>query len=304
MDLALAKRCVRASLAAYHDPSAYGRGCNALVEVCGWESVASFFAYNDDELLIVFRGTLLARGADDADRWDTMLGGMMFNFAFAQTDGCGGRVHRGFLAALDGIWRPLGEKLRRIDAARGDAVRDNAARDNAARDDAALDNGSWRRLVITGHSKGAALATLAAWRLWQEGRPVDAVYTFGGPRVGNAAFARSYPAPLYRFENRDDPVPHLPPPPRLAKHLRPILGEWVVANVDYQHAGELYFLDWTGRLQAPGSTDLMLSAIRAGRMVMTLLGNRRQAIADHRCEAYAAALDAVSAVGHVPNVPG
>lgn len=283
MDLGVAKRCVRASLAAYHDPSAYGRGCNSLVEVCGWESVASFFAYNDDELLIVFRGTLLARGADDADRWDTMLGGMMFNFAFAQTDGCGGRVHRGFLAALDGIWRPLCERLRRIEEGR--------------------DNGRGRRLVITGHSKGAALATLAGWRFWQEGRPVDAVYTFGGPRVGNAAFAQSYPAPLYRFENRDDPVPHLPPPPRLAKHLRPILGEWVVANVDYQHAGELYFLDWLGRVQTPGSRDLMLGAIRAGRMVMTLLGNRRQAVADHRCEAYAAALGAVPAVGHVSNVP-
>jgi hypothetical protein len=266
MDLAVAKRCVRASLAAYHDPLVFGRGCNALVEVCGWESVASFFAYNDDELLIVFRGTLFAHGPEDAERWDTMLGGMMFNFAFTQTDGCGGRVHRGFLAALDGIWRPLADRLRRID-------------------------GGQRRVIITGHSKGAALATLAGWRFHQEGRPVSAVYTFGGPRVGNAAFARNYPAPLCRFELRDDPVPHLPPPPRLAKHLRPILGEWIVANVDYQHAGELYFLDWTGRLHGPGSSDVMLGAIRAGKMVMTLLGNRRQAIADHRCEAYAAALE-------------
>jgi hypothetical protein len=271
MDLAVAKRCVRASLAAYHDPLVFGRGCNALVEVCGWESVASFFAYNDEELLIVFRGTMLARGADDAERWDTMLGGMMFNFAFAQTDGCGGRVHRGFLAALDGIWGPLCDKLARM----------------------ARSDGAERRLLITGHSKGAALATLAGWRFQEAGRAVGAVYTFGGPRVGNAAFARNYPAPLYRFEHKDDPVPHLPPPPRLAKHLRPILGEWVVANVDYQHAGELYFLDWTGRLQKPGSSDLMLGALRAGRMVMTLLGNRRQAMADHRCEAYAAALESV-----------
>ena len=269
MDLAVAKRCVRASLAAYHDPLVFGRGCNALVEVCGWESVASFFAYNDEEVIIVFRGTMLARGADDAERRDAMLGGMMFNFAFAQTDGCGGRVHRGFLAALDGIWGPLGDKLGRIIDQRA------------------------RRLLITGHSKGAALATLAGWRFQQEGIPVGAVYTFGGPRVGNAAFARTYPAPLYRFELRDDPVPHLPPPPRLAKHLRPILGEWVVANVDYQHAGELYFVDWGGRLQKPGAADLMLGAVRAGRMVMTLLGNRRQAIADHRCEAYAEALDTV-----------
>jgi hypothetical protein len=68
-----------------------------------------------------------------------------------------------------------------------------------------------RMLWITGHSLGGALATLACRQLQADSFPVQATYTFGGPRVGNAAFAASLPAPLYRFVLGDDIVPHLPP---------------------------------------------------------------------------------------------
>jgi hypothetical protein len=95
---------------------------------------------------------------------------------------------------------------------------------------------------------------------------------------------------VYRFEHRDDPVPHLPPSPRLAKHLRPLLGDWVSTNVDYEHAGDLCFLDWSGRLRIASGDDMVLKALRAGRLVMQLLNDRRQAFADHSCEAYVAAL--------------
>jgi hypothetical protein len=268
MQLAVAQRCSQAALAAYHDPHAFGRDCQAVVEVCDWNAVASFMSCTADELLLVFRGTLVARPEDGQDRWDTMLGGMVFNFAFAQTDGYGGRVHRGFAAALEGIWQPLTAKLRQL----GDST---------------------RRLVITGHSKGAALATLAGWRFHQEGRPVEAVYTFGSPRVGNDAFAEHYPVPLYRFEHRDDPVPHLPPPPRLARQLEPFLGTWVSANVDYRHAGELFFLDWSGKLVSAQTTRMLLSTVRGARLLVALFRNRAQALAEHSCEAYAEALRAL-----------
>lgn len=45
------------------------------------------------------------------------------------------------------------------------------------------------KLYITGHSMGAAIATLAAIHLQQDGMPVESLYTFGCPRVGNQAFA-------------------------------------------------------------------------------------------------------------------
>ncbi|TVR59445.1 MAG: lipase family protein [Gemmatimonadales bacterium] len=73
-----------------------------------------------------------------------------------------------------------------------------------------------RRLFITGHSLGGALATLFAFRAAAvDGLPVQGVYTFGAPRVGNIPFADGYEALLgsrtHRWQNRSDPAPAVPP---------------------------------------------------------------------------------------------
>lgn len=71
-------------------------------------------------------------------------------------------------------------------------------------------------LVITGHSIGAAIATLAAAELRSMNHSVD-TYTFGSPRVGNSAFATfvTNQAPglgqNYRMTHFNDPVPQIPP---------------------------------------------------------------------------------------------
>ncbi|KAK7915325.1 Lipase [Apiospora marii] len=77
------------------------------------------------------------------------------------------------------------------------------------------------RIATTGHSLGAALATLSAAHLRQamQGVPVDA-YLYGSPRVGNPEFADFVNAQSSRTEGRgsntyrithyDDPVPRLP----------------------------------------------------------------------------------------------
>ena len=71
-------------------------------------------------------------------------------------------------------------------------------------------------LFVTGHSLGAALAVLAAFRLQtKENVTANAVYTFGLPRVGGQAFVDQYEPILgaitYRIVNGDDPVPSVPP---------------------------------------------------------------------------------------------
>jgi hypothetical protein len=73
------------------------------------------------------------------------------------------------------------------------------------------------RLLVTGHSLGAALAVLAAFHLQEKlASPihVDAVYAFGLPRVGGPAFAAAYEPALgartHRLVNGDDPVPAVP----------------------------------------------------------------------------------------------
>ena len=51
---------------------------------------------------------------------------------------------------------------------------------------------------VTGHSLGGALAVLAALELSWQKFPVEQVYTFGQPRVGNCAFANLYDTePVY-----------------------------------------------------------------------------------------------------------
>ena len=71
-------------------------------------------------------------------------------------------------------------------------------------------------LIITGHSIGAAIATLAGAELRSMNYTPD-IYTFGSPRVGNLAFATfvtdQTPAMggNYRMTHVNDPVPQIPP---------------------------------------------------------------------------------------------
>ncbi|MBS0263925.1 MAG: hypothetical protein JSS02_18445 [Planctomycetes bacterium] len=81
-----------------------------------------------------------------------------------------------------------------------------------------------RPVWFTGHSLGAALATIAAAR-YAAMRPVQGLYTFGSPRVGNRQFVQSVPANAMRIVNNADLVAGLPPP---------IAG--------YKHAGQFKFL--------------------------------------------------------------
>ena len=68
-------------------------------------------------------------------------------------------------------------------------------------------------LYITGHSLGAALATLATQRLEQNNiyrMQIAACYTFGSPRVGNTEFEKDFKSPVYRVINTTDIVTVIP----------------------------------------------------------------------------------------------
>jgi len=69
-------------------------------------------------------------------------------------------------------------------------------------------------IQITGHSLGAALSVHAGLDIIQSlNHPVDIVYNYGQPRVGNPTFEAYQKSVLntYRVTHWQDPVPHLPP---------------------------------------------------------------------------------------------
>jgi hypothetical protein len=93
-----------------------------------------------------------------------------------------GRVHRGFADALRGLRSQILDWI--------ESTKPNTA-----------------KLILTGHSLGAAMATLAS-TLWQSGWLV----TLGSPRVGDAEFIATVKAPqIVRFVDCCDVVTRVPP---------------------------------------------------------------------------------------------
>lgn len=72
------------------------------------------------------------------------------------------------------------------------------------------------KLMVTGHSLGGALATLAAHAITTKFKNLSAptVYTYGEPRVGNQPFAQEYNTLIpdhFCIVNGQDPVSRIPP---------------------------------------------------------------------------------------------
>ncbi len=163
--------------------------------------VAAIIGGNKKNLILAFRGTVM-----EVRNWKQLLlmaANWLVNLACDQVEherhSC--RIHRGFSHAIDNI-------RDQID----DAVRSRLR--------------PGQRFWITGHSLGGALANLTANEFCAAGRvEVAGTYTFGAPRVGDAAFAESCRTPHYRIENRHDFVPHIPPPPSLVGLGRMIVEE-------------------------------------------------------------------------------
>jgi len=143
-----------------------------------------FFAGNDTFAILSFRGTEKDNphdiGADlDLIPWpQKALGGRS-----------AGLVHRGFQNYLGSVWTNVAQLVR-------DYRRSHQNQE----------------ICITGHSLGAAVATLAFYQLQD---PHSSLYTFGCPRVGNRAFCNDLMLParsrgIYRIVDNEDAVTHIP----------------------------------------------------------------------------------------------
>ena len=121
-------------------------------------------------ILVAFRGTSsLEDFLCDADFFTTRIN--------LNTDA---RVHLGFYRAYKSIESRLKARLDEIITRR--AVGSSTCN---------LQPATCTSIVFTGHSLGGALALLAAYYL-SHFYNIEAVYTFGAPDVGNAAFTKSF----------------------------------------------------------------------------------------------------------------
>jgi triacylglycerol lipase len=153
----------------------------------------------DGTLFVAFRGT-----QPDALR-DLFVDA---DFRFAEGPGGVGRVHKGFLAAFAALARDIGDWIV-----------------------------PGRRLVVTGHSLGAAMATIMAAVHHQA-----ELVTFGSPRVGDQPFADSFAARrVRRYLDCTDLVTGFPP-----------------GLTGYAHAGALRYIDRSGRVRptVPGPGEI------------------------------------------------
>lgn len=234
-----------ASHLAYFEP----RPLEHALQRVGWrlihffskKSTQAFLAASASLAVLAFRGTQI-------DDLDDLKADADICFTPLQNEA---QVHRGFLAALDEVWPEVEEVLQEV-TEQGLSI--------------------W----YTGHSLGAALATLAATRI----RP-NALFAFGSPRVGNGAFAQLLDNVLVqRIVNCCDVIPAVP-----------------AYSLGYRHVGQLHFITSTGQvlLNPSPSQVFWANTVAVSRYWAMLPWFRRgivktRSFADHAIVNYSAAL--------------
>ncbi len=196
--------CAMASQLAYSDSAAIATTAKnwgfAQSVFFDHRETQGFITSNSDMILIAFRGTEPKKLLD----W-------MTDAEIAMADFLGGKVHAGFLRALDNIWDDLTSAITTLQT-------------------------SAQSVWVTGHSLGAALATLAAARFrLQLAKPVNGIYTYGSPRVGDTDFQMRFnqlcELTTFRYVNNADGVTRVPP-----------------REMGYRHIGTLVYFDADGKI--------------------------------------------------------
>ena len=150
--------------------------------------------WNDDEYALCFRGTEPSEIGDIIADLNAIPRGAMTH----------GLVHSGFMGELDKLWQ-------------------NVTEHHGKHKD--------KKFYITGHSLGAAMATIATSR-FEEFTKVESLFTFGSPRAGTRSFVKNIKTPHFRFVNNNDIVTSVPP-----------------AFMFYRHHGDLTYINHYGNIR-------------------------------------------------------
>lgn len=221
---------------------------------------------NADGIIVAFRGTIPPGDPDSLPDWVSDF--------FAEPTTCGalpGLVHCGFCHDIHSIIEPIINAVNALGPA-------------------------GKKVYVTGHSKGGALASLAAYLLHAAGINVQQVVTFASPRTGDPAFQAGYQKVIpnqIRYENYGDLVPLVPPSgafigaiacivkqiPDIGPELAAIIAE--AENWDYVPVGAEYFIESPANHYAINTReseidqvgDFIWNLVSNGFDILTTLGN-------------------------------
>jgi len=153
----------------------------------------AFLVTNGEYAVLAFRGTEVTK------KMDIKIDAEAFKASVYE-----GRIHKGFAEAYKSI------EIQVLKAVKSKKIEDLP-------------------LYITGHSLGAAVATVATQYLERDKdlrNQIAACYTFGSPRVGNREFDRDLKSSVYRVVNTTDIVTVVP-----------------LLAMGYMHIGDVRFLE-------------------------------------------------------------
>jgi hypothetical protein len=158
----------------------------AKLEGGGFELISTFNSAETDTQAFLARSSdgyavLAFRGTELAKREDVKI-----DIEATRVSVLDGRIHSGFRIAYESVAKEIEENVMKLKDL---------------------------PLYITGHSLGAALATVATQRLEHNPRireMIAACYTFGSPRVGDQHYDLAFKSPIYRVVNTTDVVTVIP----------------------------------------------------------------------------------------------
>lgn len=158
-----------------------------LIQFLDCNGAQAYIIENNSEMIISFRGTEITEKSD-----------IIADLKIIKEKDIVGYVHKGFKNEVDKLWNSLSTIIN-------------------------INN---KPLFLTGHSLGAAMATIFASRIKTS---VTALVTFGSPRVGDSNFVNNLDVIHYRVKNSNDIITKLP-----------------LESMGYKHHGKCIYLNYYG----------------------------------------------------------
>lgn len=224
------------ALIAYNDEAEAVRAAGAIgfpeARLVDSDGAQAFLFRNAFDAVVACRGT-------EPTEWNDVQADAN---AVMSVVGSFGRVHSGFNGEVNDLWPVLEETLRKFD----------------------------QPVWFCGHSLGAAMATICAFRCKTSAvvRDPQELHTFGSPRVGCKRYVRHAEVTHYRWVHNNDIVTRVPP-----------------AWMGYRHSGHEVYLDRKGRIRK--LTGLFRSRDRWRGLLKGLLKWKLDLLADHSIGQYA-----------------